>query len=293
MTHILVGLGVLILTYWVSRATHRAVSVAQLAPWPQLLAAHAISFVLIALFVVLMGANDVNAPLPYLPAQIFWLGVDWFQTSRVALPSRRRRRRSSNMASGTHRPSGNFQPPKWLIPVAMGVLTIAFVAYGWRIFAYEAISYHDVIIGTSPRDTIYAAGKPAFGRNSDSEPWRPIAGDPQQYSQWLYRQPLMAVRFAPEHYVTDVRCSNNDKIQESACLSTLAINVGTTEGQLYEKLGIAPAGGTTADGKRVASYPEIGHDFVLEQFTVRALHVYPSNGNTLAKLWRFFLWLVP
>jgi hypothetical protein len=149
------------------------------------------------------------------------------------------------------------------------------------------------MIGTSPRDTIYAAGKPALGRSNDSEPWRAISGDPTQYSQWMYRQPFMTVRFAPEHYVTDVRCTNNEQVQESSCPSTLRISIGTTEGELYERLGMAPTGGTTADGKRVASYPEIGHDFVLEQFAVRGLHIYASNGNTVAKLWRFFLWLVP
>jgi len=293
MSHILVAVGALILTYWVSRASLRALSFTKLAGLPRLLTGHAISFALLALFVILEGSNDVNAPLPYLPAQAFWLGVDWLLTRRFETPSQRRRRRSSSMASGTRRASGNFEPPKWLIPVAMGVLTIGYVAYGWRTFSYESISYHDVIIGTPPRDTIYAAGKPAFGRNGDGEQWRPIEGDPQQYSQWMYRQPLMVVRFSPEHFVTDVRCSNNESIQESSCLSTLAIDVGSSEGHLYEKLGTAPAGGTTPDGRRVASYPEIGHDFVLEQFTVRALHVYPSNGNTLAKLWRFFLWLVP
>jgi len=293
MSHILVAMGALILTYWVSRASLRALAFTKLVGLPRLIAAHAISFALLASFVFLEGAKDINAPLPYFPAQVLWLGIDWLLGKRFAAPSQRRRRRSSSMASGTRRPSGKFEPPKWLIPVAVGVLTIGYVAYGWRTFSYETISYHDVIIGTPPRDTIYAAGKPAFGRNGDGEQWRPIEGDPQQYSQWMYRQPLMVVRFSPDHFVTDVHCRNNDKIQESSCLSTLAIDIGTSEGQLYEKLGMAPAGGTTPDGRRVASYPEIGHDFVLEQFAVRALHVYSSNGNTLAKLWRFFLWLVP
>jgi hypothetical protein len=258
----------------------------------RLLVAHAISFVVLAVFVTLVSANNIDMPIPYFPAQLAWLGVDWF-LSRPDAAQKRRRRRSSNMASGTYRPPQQaLTNYKWAILTAMGLLTIGYTLYGWRTFSYESISYHDVIVGGSPQDAIYAAGKPVFGRNADGERWQKI-DDPLRYSQWMYRQPLMIVRFTPDHRVADIECTNDDRLSQGACLTTLSVGVDSTEGQLYEKLGLAPAGGSTQDGKHIARYPELGHEFVLQQFYVKALRVGPSNGDFLAKLWRFFLWLVP
>ena len=75
MNVILMLLGTLILTFWVSRAFLTALRFTSLTVKQQLLLGHAASLALIGLFVLFAKAFDIYAPFAYVPAQLIWLGL--------------------------------------------------------------------------------------------------------------------------------------------------------------------------------------------------------------------------
>ncbi len=286
MTGLLTSLGVLILTFWVSRAFLAALRRTSLTRKQQLLLGHAASLVLIGLFVFWVKVFNPFAPFIYIPGQLVWLAFDWLSQKPVEKPPSRRRRRSTTKTRPT------FTVPAWLVSSAMGGLTIVYLGFGWTIFAQDSKNYDSIFIGNTPQEVIYAVGKPAMARNSDAEPWHPVP-DARGNMEWMYTSPFMVVTFNPDQTVRNVVCTNKDKLSQGACVSTLRVDIGDHEVAVFAKLGWPTGYDTTSDGKRVFSYPELGHDFVFEQFYVRAIRVYPANGDTLSWLWRFLLWILP
>lgn len=286
MSALLLPIGVLILTFWVSRAFLTVLRRTTLTPTQRLLIGHAGSLALIALFVFWVRVFDVIAPFIYLPGQLFWFGLDWLRENQVGKAASRSRRR------GTARTMQSIKIPEWFLLVGMGVLAVAYVGYAWNRFSWEAISYGDVYVYAPPPDVVYAAGKPTMARKDDTQPWQPVS-DPRHSAQWLYTTPFMIFNFNRDQLVNNIVCSNQDKVSQGACTPTLRIDIGEHENSVMARLGSPTNLIITEDGKHIFSYPEIGHDFVFEQFYVRSLRVYPSNGNTLGWYWRFIIWMLP
>ena len=285
MSGLLTSLGVLILTFWVSRAFLAALRRTNLNMKQQLMLGHAASLVLIGLFVFWVKVFAIFAPFIYIPGQLVWLAFDWLSQRPAEKPPSRRRRSNS-----TTRPTLTL--PAWLVPSGMGALTIAYVMLGWMIFGIESKTYNNIFIGNTPQEVIYAVGKPVMARNSDAQPWQPAQTVPNG-SEWMFTTPFMIVTFNPDQTVRNVVCANKDKVSQGACVSTLKVDIGDHEATVFAKLGFPSSYTTTSDGKRVFSYPELGHDFVFEQFYVRSIRVYAANGDTLGWFWRFVLWITP
>lgn len=287
MTAILTLLGTLIVTFWVSRAFLAALRRTSLTAMQRLLIGHAASLLLIGLFVFWVKVLNIFAPFIYVPAQLIWLGVDWLRQRTAPKPSSRRRRSSSSSKSQL-----NISIPRWLVLAAMGTLTTLYVLGGLAIFSKETKTYDNFFIGDSPQEVVYAVGKPAMARNSDAEQWQPVQAA-QPSAQWMYTAPFMILSFSPQQTVENVVCTNQDKVSQGACVPTLKVDIGDHEVTVLAKLGAPTNLFTTPDGKRIYRYPELGHDFVFEQFYVRSMRVYPMNGDTFGWCWRFVLWMLP
>ncbi|MEO7680795.1 MAG: hypothetical protein ABIS14_08910 [Sphingomonas sp.] len=285
MTAILTLLGTLIVTFWVSRALLAALRRTSLTARQQLLIGHAASLLLIGLFVFWVKVLNIFAPFTYIPGQLAWLALDWLRQMAVPKPPSSRRRRSSKARV-------NIDIPGWLVLAVMGSLTALYVGAGLVVFAKEAATYDNFFIGNSPQEVVYAVGKPAMARNSDAEQWQPIQGA-QRSAQWLYTAPFMIISFSPEQTVQNVVCTNQDKVSQGACVPAMKVDIGDHEMTVLAKLGLPTNLFTTPDGKRIYRYPELGHDYVFEQFYVRSIRVYPMNGDTLGWCWRFLLWMLP
>jgi hypothetical protein len=287
MTAILSLLGTLILTFWVSRAFLAVLRRTSLSVRQQLLLGHAASLALIGLFVVYVKVFNVYAPFAYVPGQLLWFVLDWLRQQQAAKPVSRRRRSSSNKRS-----LPTIKLPEWMLRGAMGVLTILYVGYNWMVFDYETKSYHDVIIGSTPAEVVYAVNKPVMARNGDAESWKP-AQDAPRSAQWMYTNPFMVINFNSDQTVANIVCSNQDKVSTGACVPTVKTDIGDQDATVWARLGFPTRLITTDDGKHIYSYPELGHDFVLEQFYVRSMRIYPRNGDAGGWWWRFFLYMLP
>lgn len=286
MTAILMFLGTLILTYWVSRALLAALGRTSLPVKQRLLLGHAASLALIGIFVAYVKVYNIYAPFTYIPAQILWLALDWLRQQQEAKPVSRRRRHNSK------RTMPAVKLPEWILLGAIGMLTVLYVGYNWLTFDYETSTYHDVYIGRTPPDVVYAVGKPVMVRNSDAESWQP-AQDARRSAQWMYTNPFMVIHFNPDQTVANIVCSNQDKVSTGACVPTVKTDIGNQEAEVWARLGFPTNIITTDDGKHIYSYPELGHDFVLEQFYVRSIRVYPRNGDVGGWWWRFLLYMLP
>lgn len=286
MTAITTLLGTLIVTFWVSRALLAALRRTTLTARQQLLVGHAASLALIGLFVFWVKVLNIFAPFLYVPGQFAWFGLDWLRQKADAKPASSRRRRSSSKSQL------NVNIPDWVLLAVMGGLTTLYLVGGVTIFAKEAKTYDNFFIGNTPQEVVYAVGKPAMARNSDSEQWQPVQ-NAQPSPQWMYTAPFMIISFSPQQAVENVVCSNQDKVSQGACVPTLKVDIGDHEVAVLAKLGMPTQLFTTPDGKRIYRYPELGHDFVFEQFYVRSMRVYPMNGDTLGWCWRFLLWMLP
>lgn len=286
MTAILNFLGTLLLTFWVSRGFLAGLRHTSLSARQQLLLGHAASLLLISLFVVYVKVIAIFAPFAYIPAQFIWLGIDWLRQQSDEKPVSRRRRRSNTRQLPT------LKLPEWMLRSAMGVLAVLYVGYNWMVFDYETSTYHDVYIASGPPEVVYAVGKPVMARNGDAETWQPVQ-DAKRAAQWMYTNPFMVVHFTPDQKVANIVCSNQDKVSTGACIPTIKTNVGDEDKALYAKLGLPSGMITTEDGKHIYSYPELGHDYVLEQFTIRSVRIYARNGDTGAWWWRFLIWMLP
>ena len=285
MSALFIPLGVLLLTFWVSRAFLAVLRRTSLPVKQQLLVGHAASLALIGIFIAYVKVYAIFAPFIYIPGQLLWLGLDWLRQMQDAKPVSRSRRRNT-------RSLPTIKLPEWMLRSAMGLLALAYVGYNWMTFSYETITYHDVYVGSAPPDVVYAVGKPAMARNSDAESWQPVQ-DARRSGQWMYTNPFMVIHFNPNQTVNNIVCSNQDKVSTGACVPTLRTDIGDHESQVFAKLGFPTSLITTDDGKHIYSYPEIGHDFVLEQFYVRSIRVYPQNGDGLGWWWRLFLSMLP
>jgi hypothetical protein len=285
MTAILLLLGTLILTFWVSRAFLAVLRRTSLPAKQQLLLGHAASLASIGLFVAYVKVFNIYAPFLYIPGQFAWLGLDWLREQQGARPASRSRRRNS-------RSLPTVKLPEWLLRSAMGLLALLYFGYNWQTFDYETSTYHDVYIGKAPADVVYAVGKPAMARNSDAESWQPVQ-DARNSAQWMYTNPFMVIHFNPDKTVANIVCSNQDKVSTGACVPTTKVDIGDQEGAVWARLGFPTNLVPTEDGKHIYSYPEIGHDFVLEQFYVRSIRVYPRNGDVGGWWWRFLLYMLP
>jgi hypothetical protein len=287
MPSLLLPLGVLLTTFWVSRGFLAIFRRTSLNRVQRLLLGHAASIVLLSAFLIYVKVNALFSPIPYVPAQLAWLCFDWLRekyASPQPVTSRRRRRAAKKLPK--------IVIPEWLVLGALGAITVAHVTLGWLNYRYDVVTYDDVMIGDPPQNVIYAVGNPEMARDSDAAPWTRAQGAPHS-AQWLYTNPFMVIRFTPEQTTKSIVCTNQDKISRGACGPTLKVNIGDSEGNVFNKLGFPTNILTTENGKRIYSYPEIGHDFVLEQFTVRTIHVYPTNGSEFDWWWRFLLWLLP
>jgi hypothetical protein len=285
MSALIMPLGVLLLTFWVSRVFLAALRRTSLPVAQQLLIGHAASLILIGIFVVYVKVFNIYAPFLYIPGQLAWLGLDWLRRMQDAKPVSRSRRRNS-------RTLPTIKLPEWLLRSAMGLLALLYVGYNWLIFDYETRTYHDVYVGSTPPDVVYAVGKPAMTRNSDAETWQP-AQDARRSAQWMYTNPFMVIHFNANQTVANIVCSNQDKVSTGACVPTLKTGIGDHEQQVFAKLGFPTGLITTDDGKHIYSYPELGHDLVLEQFYVRSIRVYPRNGDVGGWWWRLLLYMLP
>ncbi|MEG3146069.1 hypothetical protein U1839_15540 [Sphingomonas sp. RT2P30] len=287
MPSLLLPLGVLLTTFWVSRGFLALLRRTGLNALQRLLLAHAASIVLLAAFLIYIKVNAIFSPIPYVPAQIAWLSFDWLRekyASPQPVTSRSRRRNSRKLPQ--------IVIPEWVVLAALGAVTITHVTLGWLTYRYDVATYDNILIGDPLQNVIYAVGNPEMVRDSDTAPWVHAQGAPHS-AQWLYTNPFMVVSFTPEQTAKNIVCSNVDKISHGACGPTLRVNIGDYQTAVFHKLGFPTSYLTTDSGKRIYSYPEIGHDFVLEQFSVRTIRVYATNGDELGWWWRFFLWLLP
>ncbi len=287
MPSLLLPLGVLLTTFWVSRGFLALLRRTGLNALQRLLLAHAASIVLLSAFLIYVKVNAIFSPFPYIPAQIAWLCFDWLREKYASPPpaSARSRRRNS-------RKMPQVVIPEWLVLAALGVVTITHVTLGWLTYRYDVVTYDNVMIGDPLQNVIYAVGNPEMVRDSDNASWTHAQGAPRG-AQWLYTNPFMVIGFTPELTAKNIVCSNVDKVSRGACGPTLKVNIGDYQTTVFQKLGFPTNYVTTDSGKRIFSYPEIGHDFVLEQFSVRTMRVYATNGDELGWWWRFFLWLLP
>ncbi len=286
MPSLLLPLGVLLTTFWVSRGFLAILGRTNLNFLQRLLLAHAASIVLLSAFLIYVKVNAIFSPFPYIPAQIAWLCFDWLREKYAAAqPVTRSRRRNSKKLP-------TIVIPEWLVLGAMGAVTIAHVTLGWLTYRYDVVTYDNIMIGDPPQNVIYAVGNPEMARDSDTAQWVHAQGAPRS-AQWLYTSPFMVISFTPEQTTKNIVCTNQDKLSRGPCIPTLKVNIGDSQTAVFNKLGFPTTYLTTDNGKRIYSYPEIGHDYVLEQFAVKTIRVYPTNGNEIGWWWRFFLWLLP
>jgi hypothetical protein len=287
MPSLLLPLGVLLTTFWVSRGFLAILRRTSLNALQRLLLGHAASIILLSVFLIYVKVNALFSPIPYVPAQIAWLCFDWLR-EKYASPqpatSRSRRRNSKKLPQ--------IVIPEWLLLAALGAVTVGHVTLAWLNFRYDAMTYDNIFIGDPPQNVVYAAGNPEMARDSDAAPWVRVQGAPHS-AQWLYTNPFMVVSFTPGQTVNNIVCTNQDKISRGACGPTIKVDIGDRETNVFNKLGLPTTYVTTDNGKRIFGYPELGHDFVLEQFSVRTIRVYPTNGDEFGWWWRFFLWMLP
>lgn len=277
--------GTLIPTFWISRVLLALLRRTSLPAKQQFLLGHAASLLLLAIFVAYVKVYNIYAPFIYIPGQLSWLVFDWFNVPQeVQLPARRRHRKIRSFK--------NFTIQREILLAVMLIVTIAFVGKNWGGFNYESYSYHDIVIGAPPPEVIYAVGNPAMTRNADADRWQP-AQDPSSSAHWMYTNPFMVIDFNGNHAVENIVCTNDDKISTGACSAALNTAIGNDERALFAKLGEPTQIITTPGGKKIYRYPEVGHDFVLEQFYVRSIRVYPRNGDVFGLWWRFLIWLLP
>ena len=143
-----------------------------------------------------------------------------------------------------------------------------------------------------PSDVVYALGKPDYTRADDQGEWK--QGEPGNDRDWLYTSLLMRVRFDPQTgFVTSLSCQEDHPLAKESCPANLGVRVGDIEDDLYDVLGAPSSEYLLADGRKVMRYQDIGHDYVLEQFEVKSVRVYPDNGNWFAKLGRLVIWMLP
>lgn len=288
MPPFLQAIAALVLTYWFSRAFMRAAK-NHGTPALRLVGAHVASFLLLSLLAAWFERSP-SAFLPYLPAQLFWLVVDKVREQPTLLKRRKSRHRSSQSEGDA---LGR------VITGIVALLTAAYVGIGGGIYAEEAISYGEVYV--SPpfpglpsavrTDAVYALGKPDFGRASESEAWR--AARPDTDSEWLYKNRVIRVKFNQRGSVTSIGCQEEHPMAKESCLPTLGVTVGVIEDELYDILGAPNSVFLLPDGKKIMRYTDIGHDFMLEQFEVKSIRLYPDHGGWLRRVPRFLIWLLP
>lgn len=283
-------IGALVLTYWCSRAAlwflRNRGTTAQ-----RMILAHAASLVFLAL-VAGWFERSPSSFLTYLPAQIFWLIADKAREQ----PSLIRRRSGSRRRSDAATSASIGRMITWIV----GIATAGYAAVGVGTFIDESYNYAEVYLVDPGRgfrkairsDVVYALGKPDLSRADDQGEWKP--GEPGASTDWLYKDLLMRVRFDPATgFVTGLSCQEDHPLAKESCPANLGINVGDVEDDLYEVLGAPGSEHLLPDGRKVMRYPDIGHDFVLEQFVVKSVRVYPDNGNWFAKLGRMLVWMLP
>lgn len=167
MPSLLLPLGVLLTTFWVSRGFLAIFRRTSLNAVQRLLFGHAASIVLLSVFLVYVKVNALFSPIPYIPAQIAWLCFDWLREKYAApqpAPTRRRRRRNAKKLP-------KIAIPEWLVLGALGAVTVAHVTLGWLNYRYDVATYDDVLIGDPPQNVVYAVGNPEMARDSDAAPW--------------------------------------------------------------------------------------------------------------------------
>ena len=70
------------------------------------------------------------------------------------------------------------------------------------------------------------------------------------------------------------------------------LSVGNFDGQMSDRLG-APTAVSIGPGTKLMRYPELGHDYLLEQFSIRAVRVYPEKRDRLVKFYRLIRYAIP
>lgn len=290
MPPLLQTIGALVLTYWCSRAALSFLknrgTTAQ-----RMILAHAASLIFLGIVVGWFERSPTGF-LPYLPAQLFWLIVDKAreQPHLISRRSGSRRRSQAATAASLGR----------IVTWVVGIATAAYVAIGVGTFIDQSYNYAQVYMidpGKGFRkavrsDVVYALGKPDLSRSEGQSDWKP--GEPGDNTDWLYKDLLMRVRFDPATgFVTSLSCQEDHPLARESCPTNLGVSVGDFEDDLYDVLGAPSSERLLADGRKVMRYRDIGHDFVLEQFEVKSVQVYPDNGDWFAKLTRMLVWMLP
>jgi hypothetical protein len=277
MPRIVYVLGLLVVTYAVTRIWRRVLPRRQQRSTPWLVKIYLASVATFVVLLLWLRGPDPLVGIPYVGALAFWFAVDWLRRYRTPSGARFR--------NPLHRPGAG----RWIL----GTMVVAAVAYlGMKLvtFTYEAITYPDIEMAGSQAEALYANGTPALVRDGDDEPFR--RGEPLGREQWLYRTPATLVRFEPGSLrVASVYCGTTSR-QVASCRPTLGTSVGMSEPELLARLG-NPSETAVAGGRKVMRYPELGHDYLLEQFRVRGIRVYPDNNDRLAKLWQLIRYLIP
>jgi hypothetical protein len=276
-------LGALVATYFVSRLAYRMIK-----NWgtrlQRTVVAHLLSLAFLGVLVGWLESSPFSIT-QYLPWQVLWLVVDVVrqQPSVVGSSSRRRRRSGSDRDTLIGRG----------IAVVVGAVAAAYVSYGFLIFAWQSITLAEVSVDHNRQDVFYVLGAPTFVRASKNDGWSRGGADRPE-PEWLYTSPYIKITFDQQNgLVNSMSCRESPKTSDRPCPNTLGVGVGDMEWDLEAALGDPSSTHLLSGGKKVMRYSDVGHDFVLEQFRVTMVRVYPDSGNSFRKLWRFLAWLLP
>lgn len=272
-------LGILCITYFISRIYGFVFAGLKVSSKMRLVAVYSATAFTIVILIMLLRDSDPVTAFPYLAVLGIWLLIDLART--VKSLARR----------------GRVNPLHWrylprTMAIVMVILSVVYVGRTFSQFQYESGSYADVVMKSSASDALYSVGRPDRVRNDGGEINR-TAGNPTAFSEWHFAAPRMVIRFdGPGGGVSSVLCSGGDGPAVVSCYKTLSLGVGAAEVAMRDRLG-APTSELVESGRKIARYPEIGHDFVLSRFRIQAVKVYPDDGSTLARFWRLIRFAIP
>lgn len=281
-------IGVVVLTFWCSRA-----ALWLLRNWRNRSQRTVVAHIASLLFLAVVAGwfeRSALAVYPFLPGQLLWLVLDFARQQPKLFKSKSRSRRRSSESAG-----GDAAGRR--IAVLVGAVTAVYVAVGLVTFLTQSISYAEVYLvdpgqnfRKADRSTVsYVLGRPDFTRPGGQAAW--TAGGDRGNPEWLYKSPLILVRFdRSTGLMTSLVCQEDPK---ESCPANLGVQIGDIEDQVYEVLGAPTSEYLLEDGRKVMRYQDVGHDFVLERLRVKSVRVYPDNGDLPTKLVRLLVWMLP
>ena len=269
--------GVACITYFISRVVLYVLRDQVRGSVGWLILAHCIAAAAIFLAIFYARGFNAGAAFPYIPMEAAWLTVDWLRTIRLPSSMKRKRQRIPTALVGQ------------IITVLMVLGALVYGGGTFFGFAYATTSYADIPIKGTEQDALYAFGAPNQVRNGASEKF--AVGDPLRNKDWRYLSPSILVQFNNARRISSILCTAPTQPNQGSCYGSL-LAVGDFEGDLFGRLG-NPTSVEINGGTKIAHYPEIGHDFILARYRIKAIRVYPDNSNRLGKLWRLIRYAVP